>query len=76
MNRNTVSLGDKARNLRNKAAGVGTAILGAAGAASAQVSTTEIIGEIDAAQTAGMAVLGAMILAGLAFKAWKLLKRA
>lgn len=53
----------------------GAAAAAASGSAFA-IDTASIITEIDAAKTAGMAVLGAMILAGLAFKAWKLLKRA
>lgn len=64
------------RNTQAKAAAVGTGLMAAAGMASAQVDTASIITEIDAAKSAGMVVLGAMILAGLAFKAWKLLKKA
>ena len=70
----------KARNLalttRNKAAAVGTGLALMAGGAMAQVDTAGVVTEIGAAKTAGYAVLGAMILAALGFKAWKLLFRA
>lgn len=74
MNRNSVT--SFVRNTKAKAATVGTGLMTAAGMASAQVDTASIISEVEAAKTAGMLVLGAMILAGLAFKAWKLLKKA
>ena len=77
MNRNTRNnISVIARNTKAKAATVGAGLLSAAGMASAQVDTASIVTEIEAAKTAGMLVLGAMVLAGLAFKAWKLLKKA
>lgn len=80
MNGSKNSVTEKARNIfsnvKAQAASIGTGLAVLAGSASAQVDTTSIITEIGAAKTAGMLVLGAMILAGLAFKAWKLLKRA
>lgn len=74
MNRSNIST--IVRNTKAKAATVGAGLLTAAGMASAQVDTASITAEIDAAKSAGMVVLGGMILAGLAFKAWKLLKKA
>lgn len=73
----SVTLIDRARNAGTKAqAVIGTALALSPLSAFAQVDTASIVTEIGAAKTAGMLVLGAMILAGLGFKAWKLLKRA
>lgn len=72
---NVVSLRDRFTNSFYKGAAA-VSVFGMSVPAFAQVDTTAIETEIGAAKTAGMAVLGAMILAGLAFKAWKLLKRA
>lgn len=71
---NSVTFRQRATSTFNKAAIAGTALVAAAPAFAIDVA--EITTEISAAKTAGMVVLGAMILAGLAFKAWKLLKRA
>lgn len=76
MDRNTApTLYQRVKNHGTRAAAVASTALVSVPAFAA-VDTAEIVSEIAAAKTAGMLVLGAMILAGLAFKAWKLLKRA